>query len=82
MNTQQTIAAYKSAKNTKILLENEVKRICSVQQLIDIDERALATMRYKQEYNCSIVEAKQAIDRMIATHTKYEDVHPKALIPA
>lgn len=45
MNKQQLIQMYKSIRNVKINIENELVAICSVDELVTINERTLAIRR-------------------------------------
>lgn len=47
MNKQQIIQTYKAARNVKISIENELVNACSVDDLINLNERNLALRRFR-----------------------------------
>ena len=49
MNKQQIIQTYKSARNVKINIENELVQCCTVTDLIEINERNLAIRRHRMD---------------------------------
>ena len=79
MNKAQIIATYKSARNVKIALENELVKVCDATDLIAMSERNLAVRRYRMD-NPTLTESetKNIIYTQFANHhagKQYEETN-------
>lgn len=73
MNKQQIIQTYKSARNVKINIENELVQCCTVTDLIEINERNLAIRRHRMDNpHLTDNEARDYINMKYAARNKKE----------